>query len=180
MSEQPRRALQPEQAVVLRDFAMQSFRSEHPVTTRVIEAVPLDKSDYRPDPVSKKALELAWHIAAAENWFMESVISGEFKAPGAGRPDSIRNSADVSYWYAEAFEKNFQRLTQLSGEQLTKVLDFKGLFQNPAVIYLQVALNHSIHHRGQLTAYLRPMGARVPSIYGESYDDAQARKSAQA
>ena len=40
----------------------------------------------------------------------------------------------------------------------------------PAVVYVQIGLNHSIHHRGQLSMYLRPMGAKVPSIYGESYD----------
>jgi uncharacterized damage-inducible protein DinB len=47
-------------------------------------------------------------------------------------------------------------------------------------MYLQFLMNHSIHHRGQLSVYLRPMGAKVPSIYGESYDDAQARKAATA
>jgi uncharacterized damage-inducible protein DinB len=41
-------------------------------------------------------------------------------------------------------------------------------------------MSHTIHHRGQLTSYLRSMGAKVPSIYGESYDDAQERKAAQA
>jgi len=43
-----------------------------------------------------------------------------------------------------------------------------------------MGLHHTIHHRGQLSSYLRSMGARVPSVYGESYDDAQARKAAQA
>ena len=164
--------LESDQAMfLLQSMALPALKNEHRTTKKIIEAVPLDKGDYRPDPVSKTALELSWHIAAAENWFMESVISGEFKLPGAGRPDSVRNSADVARWYAEAFEKNFQTLTQVSGEQLTKVLDFRGLFQNPAVIYLQVALNHSIHHRGQLAVYLRPMGSKVPSIYGGSFDE---------
>jgi uncharacterized damage-inducible protein DinB len=54
------------------------------------------------------------------------------------------------------------------------------MFQSPAVVFLQIALNHSIHHRGQLSVYLRPMGSKVPSIYGESYDAAEARKAAQA
>ena len=52
-------------------------------------------------------------------------------------------------------------------------------FQLPAVTYLNFVLHHSIHHRGQLSMYLRPMGAKVPSIYGESYDAAEARKAAQ-
>ena len=58
----------------------------------------------------------------------------------------------------------------VSGEQLVKRIDFRGLFQFPAVIYIQVGLSHTVHHRGQLSMYLRPMGAKVPSIYGESYD----------
>jgi uncharacterized damage-inducible protein DinB len=53
------------------------------------------------------------------------------------------------------------------------------MFQLPAVTYLNFLLHHSIHHRGQLSMYLRPMGAKVPSIYGESYDAAEARKAAQ-
>jgi uncharacterized damage-inducible protein DinB len=52
------------------------------------------------------------------------------------------------------------------------------MFQMPAVMYLQFAVHHSIHHRGQLSAYLRAMGSKVPAIYGESYDSAVAKKAA--
>ncbi len=58
------------------------------------------------------------------------------------------------------------------------MLDFRGLFQSPAVTFLQISQNHTIHHRGQLSTYLRPMGAKVPVIYGESYDSAQERAAA--
>jgi len=68
-----------------------------------------------------------------------------------------------------------QKLEGLGGETLAKMVDFRGMFQLPAVGFLQLAMNHSIHHRGQLSMYLRPMGAKVPSIYGESYDVTQAR-----
>jgi uncharacterized damage-inducible protein DinB len=54
------------------------------------------------------------------------------------------------------------------------------MFQMPAVMFFQVAINHSVHHRGQLSVYLRPMGGKVPAIYGESYDSAEAKKAAQA
>jgi uncharacterized damage-inducible protein DinB len=63
---------------------------------------------------------------------------------------------------------------------MTKVLDFRGMFQTPAVLFFQMAISHSIHHRGQLSVYLRPMGGKVPAIYGESYDSAEAKKAAQA
>ena len=166
--------LQPEQANFFLQQMLRTLSREHEVTSKVIAAIPLDKGDYRPDPVSKTALELAWHIVAAESMFFEGIIAGEF-VYGRPRPESIRNSADVVAWYAERFGENYNRLKQLSTEQLLKVVDFRGRFQNPAVLYLQTALCHSIHHRGQLAVYLRPMGSKVPSIYGESYDDAQAR-----
>jgi uncharacterized damage-inducible protein DinB len=53
------------------------------------------------------------------------------------------------------------------------------MFQMPAVSFLALSQNHTIHHRGQLSTYLRPMGGKVPSIYGESYDAAQARAAAE-
>jgi uncharacterized damage-inducible protein DinB len=172
--------LQPEQATFLLQSALPMLKNEHKTTCKVIEAVPLDKSDYRPDPNSMPALQLAWHIASAEAMFMDGVASGAFNFGGGARPDTIRNSADVLSWYTASFDTNFKRLTQMNADQLLKVIDFHGMFQYPAVMYLQFTLHHSIHHRGQLSAYLRPMGAKVPSIYGESYDAAQARKAAQA
>ncbi len=172
-------SLQPEQATFLLQMALPSMKNEHRLTLKVIEAIPAGKGDYRPDPASYTAMDLAWHIVEAESFFMSAVAAGEFN-PGGTRPESIRTPADVSAWYAKSFQTNFDNLTKLSGEQLSKILDFRGIFQLPAVTYLQFALNHSIHHRGQLSAYLRPMGAKVPSIYGESYDDAQQRKAAQA
>ena len=72
------------------------------------------------------------------------------------------------------------RLRQMTSAQLTKSVDFRGMFQFPAVMFLQAMINHSIHHRGQLSVYLRPAGGKVPAIYGESYDSAEARKAQQA
>ena len=61
---------------------------------------------------------------------------------------------------------------------LAETIDFRGMMQLPAVMFMDMMMHHSVHHRGQLSMYLRPMGAKVPSIYGESYDAAQARKAA--
>jgi uncharacterized damage-inducible protein DinB len=62
-------------------------------------------------------------------------------------------------------------LKKLSKENLATRVDFIGLRNDPAVAYLNIAIRHSVHHRGQLSAYLRPMGARVPAIYVESADE---------
>jgi len=159
-------------------MGLPALKNEHRLTKRIIEAIPPDKGDYRPDPASMSALDLAWHMATAEHLFLDAIASGKFDFKPAPRPDSLRSGADVAAWYAESFETNFNRLTQLSTEQLLQMVDFRGMFQFPAILYLQFSMNHIIHHRGQLSAYLRPMGAKVPSIYGDSYDDAQARKAA--
>jgi uncharacterized damage-inducible protein DinB len=169
-------ALQPEQALFLRDMiAVPSLKIEHGVTRRVIEAIPPDKGDYRPDEVSKSAVDLAYHIAGAEHRFMNAVVTGafDFTAP---RPDGLTTSPLVARWYVETFQKDLDLVAALSPDQLLKPIEFRGIFKLPAISYLQIALNHSIHHRGQLSMYLRPMGAAVPSIYGESYDSAKAKK----
>jgi uncharacterized damage-inducible protein DinB len=171
--------IQPAQAgLLLHNVYLPGLKNEHRITKSVIEAIPLDKGEYRPDAISKCALELAWHIVATEMRFMEAVQAGEFDLSPRARPDSVKNSGDLTGWYTTHFEPRFEKLTKLSNDQLLKIVDFRGMFQLPAVMYLNFVLNHSIHHRGQLSMYLRPMGARVPAIYGESYDSAEARKAA--
>jgi uncharacterized damage-inducible protein DinB len=170
--------LTPEWAIFYRDYMLDALRREQPVTQRVVEAIPVDKGDYRPDAVGKSALELAWHIVGAEHRFMDAVVTGTFDFSNSGRPADLTNSAEVARWYAGTFQDDISRLAALSAEQLMKIVDFRGIFQLPAVVYLHTASIHSIHHRGQLSMYLRPMGAKVPAIYGESYDSAQARLAA--
>jgi uncharacterized damage-inducible protein DinB len=100
---------------------------------------------------------------------------GAFDFSPIPRPESAANSAGIAAWFEESFAANLRKLEGLSGEQLARSMDFRGMFQLPAVGFIQLALNHTIHHRGQLSVYLRPMGGKVPSIYGESYDATQAR-----
>jgi uncharacterized damage-inducible protein DinB len=172
--------IQPDEAMfLLQRVLLPGLKNEHRITKSTIQAIPLDKGDYRPDEISKSALDLAWHIVATEMLFTEAVPAGGFDFSPRPRLASIKNSEDLGGWYTENFEPRFEKLTKLSPEQLLKILDFRGMFQLPALLYLNFTMQHSIHHRGQLSMYLRPMGAKVPAIYGESYDSAQARKAAQ-
>jgi uncharacterized damage-inducible protein DinB len=111
--------------------------------------------------------------------FLDAVAAGQFDLSPRPRPDSIKNSADLARWYTENFEPRFETLSKLSSDQLLKIVDFRGLFQLPAVMYINFMLHHTVHHRGQLSMYLRPMGAKIPSIYGESHDATEARLAAQ-
>ena len=106
------------------------------------------------------------------------MINGAFEFGGT-RPDSVTTVRDIAAWYGETFQRDLEQIEALAADALLKVVDFRGIFQFPAVVYLQIGLHHTIHHRGQLSMYLRPMGARVPSIYGESHDATQTRLAAQ-
>ena len=170
--------MQSDQATfLLNAVCLPALKNEHRLTRSVIEAIPLDHGDYRPDAVSKTALELAWHIAATEMRFLEAVAAGAFDFSPKPMPESIKNSAALAAWYGENFAPRVEALTKLTPEQLTTIIDFRGMFQLPAVAYLNFLLHHSIHHRGQLSVYLRPAGGKVPAIYGQSYDSAAAAGS---
>lgn len=165
--------------VILNSVGLPSLKAEHPVTKAVIAAIPAGRMEFQPDPITRSAIDLAWHIVTAENRFLEAVVDGTFDLTPRDRPASVKTPADVNRWYEEHFDRNVARLTRVSGDQLVRPIDFRGLFTFPAVIYVQLALNHSIHHRGQLSMLLRPMGAKVPSIYGESYDAKMEREQTQ-
>jgi len=170
--------LQPEQAMAALHMALPAIQKEQQTTRSVIEAIPLNNGDYRPETVAKTALELAWHIVAAEHRFYSGVAAGEFDFTPRPRPEDVKNSADIGKLYGEMSKKDLEALKKVSGEQLAKMIDFRGMFQLPAVGFLDLGLRHSIHHRGQLSTYLRPAGGKVPAIYGESYDSAEAKKAA--
>jgi len=170
----------PDQAVFLRNLYLGTLKNESRTTKSILESVPVDKADYRPDPISKTANELVRHIAVADNRFVETVINGTFDTNPSMIPEDAKTPSEIASWYEQRYAKNFEALAKESGEQLARIVDFRGMFQRPAVTFLMFGLNHTIHHRGQLSSYLRCMGAKVPAIYGESYDSAQAKKAAQA
>jgi uncharacterized damage-inducible protein DinB len=162
-----------EQAKALVEYLTRLWEGEFAATLQVIEAVPDDKRDYKPDEKSRTAWELATHLATSDIWFIDSVITGgfEFDPEKAKQFESrFKAIADVASFYKQTFPAKLQELRAVPADKLTRVVDFFGLFQWPAVEYLGFANNHSVHHRGQLAAYLRAMGSKVPAIYGGSAD----------
>jgi uncharacterized damage-inducible protein DinB len=158
-----------EHAAIVRDVLVAGFKAEHGTTKRVIAAVPADKGDYTPDEKSMTAMKLAWHIASSEVWFLNSIADGKFDFTGEDTPPEVKTPAEVAAWYEAEFGKALARIEALSGEHLATSAQF-AVWTNPLIDTLGLALRHSVHHRGQLSAYLRPMGAKVPSIYGPSGD----------
>ena len=162
--------LTPEVAKSVLYMSLVSIKKEHGTTKNVIAALPANGGDYKPEPAARTALEIAWHIVASEHRFFSSVRKGFFDVTPNPKPDALKTGADIAKYYDELLLKDHSALTELSGDDLAKEMDFRGMFKMPAVSFLDLGLRHSIHHRGQLSVYLRPAGGKVPAIYGESYD----------
>jgi uncharacterized damage-inducible protein DinB len=165
----------PEQATFLLHNYLGTLKHESRITKSVLQAVPGDRLDYRPDPFAKTANELARHIAAADNRFLETVTRGTFDVAQI-IPDEVVTPLELADWYESRHANNLTALAAATPEQLLKIVDFRGILQWPAIAFLTLGLHHTIHHRGQLSSYLRSMGGKVPAIYGESYDSAEAKK----
>ena len=146
----------------------QQIQQEWMTTVKVLEAIPEDKKNWAPAPDSRTAWDLAVHICRSDVWFLNGVLTHDF-APGpqdAPAP-TIKGLVD---WYKHEMPKMLERVLALDGARLAAVVDFYGM-KMPNAQYLVWQVAHNAHHRGQLSTYLRPMGAKVPSIYGASADE---------
>lgn len=160
----------PEFATAYRDMMLQSILMEAQTTRKVIAAVPDGQRDYRPDPKARTAWELAWHLASTDVQFLEEIAEGKFSMEPRFK-DGPKNIAEMADWYESGITKAADKVRVLDGETLMKQINFFGAFNLSTYVYLSFLEKHSIHHRGQLSAYLRPMGSKVPSIYGGSADE---------
>jgi len=159
------------EAKTVADFLIADFENEMQTTMRVIEAVPDGHLDYQPNSKSKTGLGLVRHITLEDEWLLNCIANGEFTPP----PDDsdacgIMSPADAVARYNERVPAALNRVRAMSGEKLTDVIDLLGIVQAPGVNFLAMAIKHSVHHRGQLSTYLRPMGGKIPGIYGPSAD----------
>ena len=164
-----------EEAKTIANFLVATFESELPATHAVIAAIPAERCDYRPDGTSKTALGLARHIALEDEWLLAAAADGQF-GPGKDESDAcgLMTPADAIEHHKRTVAAQLARIRAMSGEDLLRTVDMFGAFQMPAVQFLSLALRHTVHHRGQLSAYLRAAGSKVPSIYGPSADTAMA------
>ena len=162
-----------ETAKTIAEFLQPQLEQEHATTRNVLAQVPAGQSNYKPSERCMSALQLAGHIAVAEAFFLKGVLDGAFD----WKQKDFETPAEVLAFYDSTVPPLIKQVGELSGEQLAKDLTF-AVWTQPAVGYLNFHLKHLVHHRGQLSAYLRPMGATVPSIYGPSADDKGAEAAA--
>jgi hypothetical protein len=153
-------------------FYIGDLEGEIPITVRVLGAVQEGGQNYRPDEMSKTGLALARHITLEDRWLLECAIKAEMQPlPDESDACGLMNGSDCAARYGETIPPLLEQAKAMTPEQLATEIDFFGIMKLPAVSLLALAIRHSVHHRGQLSSYLRAMGGKVPGIYGPSADE---------
>ena len=156
--------------MTLREFYLQRQEAEFPAFINVLKALPADRIDYKPNDRSPSAEQLVWTLAAEFTTCLDVVKEnrGEWKnIPPPPLPEML-----------EMFENSSKELRDLVSKMDDEAWDRTAQFyfngkmvsEQPVGGFLWFILFDAIHHRGQLSAYLRPMGGKVPAIYGPSAD----------
>jgi uncharacterized damage-inducible protein DinB len=144
-----------------------NFWSNESRTTRNVLARIPEGSDYRPDPKSRTAQEIAWQIVCEEKMIIEALESGKAEWAPPPMPGSMK---DVLSAYEQQSAGLAERWKALPNEKWNGNLEFFGS-ERPASPMAWSFLFDIVHHRGQISTYLRPMGSTVPQIYGPSGDE---------
>lgn len=142
------------------------WRKESKTTRNVFARIP-EGSDYRPDPRSRTAQEIAWQIISEERMLLDALENGKMEWAPPPVPATMK---EIVAAYDELREEAGARLEALPTERWEGTLEFFGQ-QSPSAAMAWSFLFDIIHHRGQITTYLRPMGSTVPQIYGPSADE---------
>jgi uncharacterized damage-inducible protein DinB len=139
---------------------------ESATTRNVLARIP-EGSDYRPDAKSRTAQEIAWQIVCEEGMIIDALETGTVSWAPARAPATMR---EIVASYEKQSAVIAERLKTLPPERWGGMLDFFGK-ERPASPMAWSFLFDIVHHRGQITTYLRPMGSTVPQIYGPSADE---------
>jgi len=143
-------------------FWEQETKTTHNVLARIPEG-----SDYRPDPKSRTAKEIAWQIVCEEKMIIEALESGKAEWAPPPIPATMKEVLEA---YDRQSAGMVERWKALPARQWDGTLEFFGS-QRPASPMAWSFLFDIVHHRGQISTYLRPMGSTVPQIYGPSGDE---------
>ena len=142
------------------------WTKESQTTRKVLSRIP-ENSDYRPDPKSRTAQEIAWQIVCEEKMLIDALETGKAEWAPPPMPPTMK---DIVATYERQSEENGGRWKALPEERWNGALQFFGS-ERPASPMAWGFLFDIVHHRGQITTYLRPMGSTVPQIYGPSADE---------
>ena len=149
-----------------RERFIELWIKESATTQKVLDRIP-DGSDYRPDPKSRTAQEIAWQIIGEELMLIDAVENGTAAWAPPPMPGTMR---EIRRAYERQRATLAERWRRLPAARWEGSLEFFGSSRSSAAMAWNFLLD-IVHHRGQISTYLRPMGSTVPQIYGPSGDE---------
>lgn len=151
----------------------ETFLKEHPTTLKVLRAYPADKEAYKPHERSSTAIQVAWTFVI-ENRLSMAALKGPLSLSDGFPPPPARFE-DVIVAYEATSKELLNAVASTPESRVNEVIMFpKGpgqMGEMRVMDFLWMMFMDSIHHRGQLSVYIRPAGGKVPSIYGPSADE---------
>lgn len=163
-------SLTPAQASAMCASLLGQLAAEHKTTISVIQHALDGKLEYTPHEKMRSFGELSQHIYLAGVWFVDIMLTGKVDFETEEKPVSLTKKEELVARCESLNRETLNKVSSLSPESLARNIEFPTMGPFAAVTYLGWHLHHLIHHRGQLSVYLRLMGAKVPSIYGPSLD----------
>jgi uncharacterized damage-inducible protein DinB len=160
----------PEQAQGLATYLFQTLDNEIPTTRKLLAAVPADQLNFKLGEKGRTTAELMWHMVQSDRGFGEGIANLKLDA-FADEGVAPKTAAEIVAVFDRDVLPLLEKVKSLTPEQLATPVNFMNFANLPLVIYIGWWANHAIHHRGQLSTYLRAMNAHVPSIYGGSADE---------
>lgn len=155
-----------------REFFRERWAVEHPMFTSVLRAIPQAKLDYKPHDRSNSAGKIAWMMTEELRSVCDVIDTGDAHWSPQPQPDSAEKIAGTFDKTGQDLARKLQSIDDAKWSSTARFLaGDKVVFSTSVGEMVWWILFDLIHHRGQLTAYLRPMGGKVPAVYGPSADD---------
>lgn len=147
-------------------------KAEQSAFVRVVRAVPAGQGGYRPDPKARTAQDLAWLLACEEAGLVGLLEKGEVAWVESPAPASVEEIAAALERSANQVDRLLASLdpSRWSVQKARFMMGGQAVWEDTLEQMAWGFLFDAIHHRGQLSTYLRPMGGKVPAIYGPSAD----------
>ena len=162
---------------MIRHAMIREIEHEGSQTKKILERIPFNKFGWKPHEKSREIGKLAVHVAEIPRWASRIVTTNEFD-PIAARLtlSEVHNNEELIKLSEIIIQKAIEDLKNASDEAMMEPWTFKRngqpFFTLPrAAAVRAMAMNHLVHHRGQLTVYLRLLNISVPGLYGPSADE---------
>jgi uncharacterized damage-inducible protein DinB len=163
--------LQGSAVMTILEFLRNRRKAEYSVFENVLKAMPTGRFDYRPHERSASAAEIVWTLVHETKACCELVDIGQFNWVAETPPDDAEVIVSAFQKHYAELDDRIDRMDESAWQKKARLLIEGKLFREaPVGEFLWYIFFDAIHHRGQLSTYIRPMGGQVPSIYGPSGD----------